>query len=150
MSIPDALMWDWLLLLTGMPEDEIAARRRKVEAGELHPKAVKQELARRLVADHRGEPAARAAEEEFERVFAAGGVPDDVPEAAAPAGQPLLKLLAAAGLAASNGEARRLIEQGAVTIDGDRAGDPFLELAPRAEPYLVKVGKRRFARLRVG
>lgn len=150
MSIPDALMWDWLLLLTGMPGDEIAARRRKVEAGELHPKAIKQELARRLVADHRGEAAARAAEEEFERVFAAGGVPDDVPEIAATAGQPLLKLLAAAGLAASNGEARRLIEQGAVTIDGDRAGDPFLELAPRAEPYLIKVGKRRFARLRVG
>jgi tyrosyl-tRNA synthetase len=150
MSIPDALMWDWLLLLTGMPENEIAARHRGVEAGELHPKAIKQELARRLVADHHGEVAACAAEEEFERVFAAGGVPDDVPEIAAPAGQPLLKLLAAAGLAASNAEARRLIEQGAVTIDGDRAGDPFLELAPRAEPYLVKVGKRRFARLRVG
>lgn len=149
MSIPDALMWDWLLLLTGMPEDEIAARRHKVGSGELHPKAVKQELARKLVSDHHGMAAATAAGEEFERVFAAGGVPDDVPEAAAEAGQPLFKLLAAAGLTSSNGEARRLVDQGAVTIDGERAGDPFLELATRPEPYLVKVGKRRFARLRI-
>ena len=150
MSIPDALMWDWLLLLTDAPAAEIEDRRRRVAAGELHPKEVKQELARRLVADHHGAAAARAAEEEFARVFAAGGVPDEVPEAAVAAGLPLFKQLAAAGLAASNAEARRLVEQGAVTIEGEPAGDPFLQLPARAEGYLVKVGKRRFARLRVG
>jgi len=149
MSIPDRLMWDWLLLLTDAPAAEIEARRHRVEAAELNPKEVKQELARRLVADHHGEAAARAAEEEFERVFAAGGVPDEVPETAVAAGEPLFKLLAAAGLAASNAEARRLVEQGAVTVDGERTGDPFLQLDAHAEPYLVKVGKRRFARLRI-
>jgi len=149
MSIPDELMWDWLLLLTDAPETEIGERRKQVEAGELHPKTVKQQLARRLVTDHHDAAAARAAEEEFERVFAGGGVPDEVPEHAAEAGQPLFKLVAAAGLAASNGEARRLVEQGAVSVDGDKASDPFQELAPRPEPYLLKVGKRRFCRLRV-
>jgi tyrosyl-tRNA synthetase len=149
MSIPDSLMWDWYLLLTDIPQGEIAHRRAQVEAGELHPKKVKAELARRLVAEFHGEEAARQAESEFESVFAGGGVPDDVPEVELEGTWPLVKLLAAADLAPSNAEARRLIQQGAVTIDGERAGDPFLELAPRPEPYLFKVGKRRFAKVRL-
>jgi tyrosyl-tRNA synthetase len=149
MSIPDSLMWDWYLLLTDVPEREIAGRRARVEAGELHPKKVKQELARRLVADFHGDAAAHQAESEFEAVFAGGGVPEDVPEHELEGTWSLIKLLAAADLAPSNAEARRLLQQGAVTIDGERAGDPFLELAPRPEPYLFKVGKRRFARVRL-
>lgn len=149
MSIPDTLMWSWLLLLTDLPEDDIAERRARVEAGELHPKEVKVDLARRLVAWLHGEEAAAAAHEEFERVFAGGGVPDEVPEVAVEAGLPLAKLLVAAGLAASNADARRLIDQGAVHVDGERLADPFAEL-PAGEPRLVKVGKRRFARVRVG
>jgi tyrosyl-tRNA synthetase len=147
MSIPDSLMWDWYLLLTDLPEAEIAARRQRVEAGELHPKAVKQELARRLVAAYHGEEAARKAEEAFEKVFAGGGVPDEVSELQLPGAWSLLKLLPAAGLATSNAEARRLVLQGAVAIDGERVDDPFRELPVRAEPYLFKVGKRRFARV---
>jgi tyrosyl-tRNA synthetase len=152
MSIPDTLMWDWLLLLTDVEEAEIAARRRAVQAGELHPKHVKQELARRIVADYHGEAAAREAEDEFERVFASGGVPDEVPEVRVDATAPLYKVIVSAGLAASNNEARRLVVQGAVSIDGETAsGDdaPARTLAPRAEPYLLKVGKRRFARVRI-
>ncbi|HKV10925.1 MAG TPA: tyrosine--tRNA ligase [Thermoanaerobaculia bacterium] len=149
MSIPDALMWNWLLLLTDVPESELAERRTRVEAGELHPKKVKQELARHLVARFHGEEAARQAEAEFESVFAGGGVPEDVPEKELSGAWTLVKLLAAAELAASNAEARRLVDQGAVHIDGERAGDPFLELLPRPEPYLFKVGKRRFARVRL-
>jgi tyrosyl-tRNA synthetase len=149
MSIPDGPMWDWLLLLTDLPEEEIAARRARVEAGALHPKEVKVDLARRLVTWLHGAAAAEAAHAEFERVFAAGGVPDEVPEVTVPAGLPLTKLLVAAGLAASNADARRLVDQGAVHVDGERLGDPFAEL-PAGEPRLVKVGKRRFARVHVG
>ena len=149
MSIPDPLMWNWYLLLTNVPEREIEERRARMAAGDLHPKAVKQELARRLVAEFHGEEAARQAEAEFEAVFAGGGVPDEVPEIALAGAWPLGKLLPAAGLAASNAEARRLIQQGAVSIDGERADDPFHELAPRSDPYLFKVGKRRFARVRL-
>ncbi len=147
MSIPDALMWDWYLLLTDLPRVEIERRRAAVAAGELHPKRIKQELARRLTADYHGEEAARRAEAEFEKVFTAGGMPQEVPDHAIDGSRPLLKLLADAGLAPSNAEARRLVEQGAVAIDGARAADPFHELPPRAEPYLFKVGKRRFARI---
>jgi tyrosyl-tRNA synthetase len=150
MSIPDTLMWDWALLLTDLPASEIAARQRAVAAGDLHPKTVKQELARALVTQFHGPQAAVAAQEEFERVFAGGGAPEEVAECALPAGTALQKALVDAGLAPSGNEARRLVQQGAVTIDGERASDAALALAARQEPYLLKVGKRRFARLRIG
>ncbi len=149
MSIPDSLMWDWYLLLTDLPEAEIAHRKRQAESGEQNPKTFKQELGRRLVASFHGDAAAEEAVAAFEKVFAAGGVPDDVPELSFTAGSPLARALAEAGLAPSNNEARRLIQQGAVSIDGERVSDPALVLAPGAEPYLVKVGKRRFARITV-
>ncbi len=149
MSIPDELMWDWILLLTDLPEATLEERKRRVADGSLHPKAVKQELARFLVEQFHDADAARAAEEEFEQVFAQGGVPDDVPEHTADAGTALFKLLAGAEMASSNSEARRLVQQGAVSVDGDRVEDPFAELPPRDEPYLLKVGKRRFAHIKV-
>ena len=149
MSIPDALMWDWYLLLTDLPRPEIERRRSGVAAGEIHPKQVKQDLGRMLVAAYHGDAAAHLAEAEFANVFSAGGVPDDIPDHTLEGSRTLLKLLAETGLAASGGEARRLIEQGAVTVDGARAADPFLELAPRSSPFLLKVGKRRFARVHI-
>jgi tyrosyl-tRNA synthetase len=149
MSIPDELMWDWWLLLTDLPEEEIEERREKAEAGELHPKKLKQELARHLVATYHDEDAAAAAEREFEKVFASGGLPDDVPEVEIEGPCRLSNLLAKAGLAASNKEAFRLVKQGAVAIDGERVEDPALELPVRSEPYIFKVGKRRFARVNV-
>jgi tyrosyl-tRNA synthetase len=76
-------------------------------------------------------------------------VPEEVPEKELAGSWTLAKLLTAADLAPSNGEARRLIQQGAVAIDGARADDPFLELPPRPQPYLFKVGKRRFAHVRL-
>jgi tyrosyl-tRNA synthetase len=146
LSIPDTLMWDWLLLLTDLPKVEIESRRRAVAAGERHPKSVKQELARTIVGFFHGAEAARRAEEEFERVFGGGGggVPDEIAEVRLAGARALAALLVESGLAPSKNEARRLLEQGAVSIDGERAADGAAELAPRPSPYLFKVGKRRF------
>ena len=149
MSIPDDAMWTWLPLVTDWSAESIAERRRRVDAGELNPKSVKQELARDQVTLYHGAEAAAGAEREFDTVFGRGGLPDEIPETAHAGTWPLFKLLAEAGLAASNSAARRLVEQGAVAVDGRRAADPFAELAPRSDPYLVKVGKRRFAHLRL-
>jgi tyrosyl-tRNA synthetase len=149
MSIPDTLMWDWYLLLTDLPQEEITRRKEDLAAGRLHPRQAKVELARRLVAQFHGEAEAEAAAAEFDRVFAGGGVPDEVEEITLPGTWNLGKLLASAGLAASNGEARRLLTQGAVSVDGERVSDPNAELAPRPEGYLLKVGKRRFSRIRL-
>src|SRR5688572_22002687 len=150
MSIPDALMWDWLTLVTTMPAAEIADRRRRCESGELNPKTVKVELARALAAQFHGDSAASEAQTEFESVFAGGGVPDDIETLEVACGQPMQGLLAGAGLAPSKSEARRLLTQGAVTVDGEKVSDPFAVLPARAEPYLLKVGKRRWARLKIG
>jgi tyrosyl-tRNA synthetase len=149
MSIPDAILWNWFTLLTDLPESEIADLERRCEGGELNPKRAKMELARLLVAQFHGQEAAAAAEAEFESVFASRGVPEDVATVAVAGGQPLPALLQAAGLASSKSEARRLIDQGAVAIDGEKVSDGALELERRGEPYLVKVGKRRWARLQV-
>ncbi len=146
MSIPDELMWDWLLLLTSLDEQALSAKKAAVENGELHPKAVKQDLARQLVERFHGADAAAEAEREFESVFARGGEPDEVPEYTVAPGT-LIQLLNAAKLATSNSEARRLVQQGAVSLDGEKQSDPFAE--PAAGSYLVKVGKRRFARVTV-
>jgi tyrosyl-tRNA synthetase len=149
MSIPDQLMWDWYLLLTDVDGDELADNRRRVETGELHPKEIKQRLAGLLTARFHDEKAARTARREFERVFSRGGAPEDVPIFNTTSDEQLAKILVQQDLAASNKEAHRLVRQGAVAIDGERVTDPFASLAERDEPYLVKVGKRRFARLRV-
>ncbi len=148
MSLPDSLMWDWYLLLTKVSEEEIAAMKGEVSEGRLHPKKVKQRLARYIVSFLHHEEDAIAAETEFEKIFAQGGLPDNIPEVTL-VGPPftLPHTLARANLAKSNGEARRLIQQGAVALDGEKCIDPFFVVEPRPEPYLVKVGKRRFARI---
>ncbi len=149
MSIPDELMWDWYLLLTELSESEIEVRRAKVAAGDLHPKTAKQELATRLTTDFHGVEAAAQAAAEFDKVFADGGLPEEIPHHAIEGPMVLPRILAQSGLAASNNEARRLVQQGAVTIDGERSSDPFAELTARQEPYVFKVGKRRFAKIQI-
>ena len=149
MSIPDELMWDWYLLLTELSDSEIEERRRAVAAGDLHPKHVKQELATRLATDLHDEAAALRAAAEFDKVFAAGGLPEDIPLHAIEGPLALPRILTQTGLATSNNEARRLIQQGAVTIDGERSSDPFLELTAQQESYVFKVGKRRFAKIQI-
>ncbi|MDH5580244.1 MAG: tyrosine--tRNA ligase, partial [Betaproteobacteria bacterium] len=149
MSIPDDLMWDWLLLLTDTDEAAIRAEKAAVSNGEMHPKKVKENLARALVDQFHGSAAAKEAGEEFERIFAGGGTPDDVPETTMRQ-QPTHWALKQAGLVASLNEAKRLLDQGAVSIDGEPLRGGWFQhhddLVARNEPYLVKVGRRRFAR----
>ena len=150
MSIPDSLMWDWFLLLTDLPQQEIETRKSAVARGEAHPMEQKHALAAAIVRDFHGAEQAVLAAQEFRRVFSAKGVPEEIEHIAIGAPLPLAKLLVEAGLAASNAEGRRLSEQGAVSIDEARAADPFVELPTRSDPYFFKVGKRRFARGQVG
>src|SRR6267142_671038 len=119
MSISDGLMWRYYELLSRRSLAEIDALRRE------HPKTAKSELAKEIVARYHGPEAARAAEEQFELVHKRREVPEDVEERvvsreAGADAVPLAKTLAQLGLAASGSEARRLIAQGGVSIDGDR------------------------------
>jgi tyrosyl-tRNA synthetase len=149
LSLSDELMWRYYELCTRISPETLAAMREAVARGELHPKRAKEGLALRIVADFHGEDAAREAREEFERVFAAHGEPDEMPELHRPAGScDLLGLLVEAGLAASRSEAQRLVRQGAVALDGERVDPDSREFEARpGERRTIKVGKRRFARV---
>jgi tyrosyl-tRNA synthetase len=145
MSVSDELMWRYYELLTDIPADEIAALRAKCESGEINPRNAKTDLARLIITDFHSVEAAAAAAEEFERRFVAKEVPDEIDEAKIAAGEyRLAELLADVGLAASKGEARRLIEQGGVKVNGEKAADAKAEIGIGGEATLIQVGKRRF------
>jgi tyrosyl-tRNA synthetase len=151
MSISDELMWRYYLLCTDVSEEGIEEMKRLVASRTLHPMRVKEGLAMRIVSAFHSEAAAREALEEFRRVFGKKETPDDVPETRFAAGDGkvfLPKLLVTLGLASSNGEAMRLIQQGGVQLDGRKLAPTTRELAvsPGAS-HLLKVGKRRFARV---
>jgi tyrosyl-tRNA synthetase len=151
MSISDALMWRYWLLLSDRTEAEVEADRDRVTAGELHPMEAKKALARSVVGDFHSPEAADAAQAEFEHVFSARNLPQDIPEIAIDAsGERILlaKAVVMAGLASSNSDARRLIQQGGVKVEGEQMRDINATLATdAADPILVQVGKRKYARL---
>jgi tyrosyl-tRNA synthetase len=151
MSVSDELMWRYWTLLTDQPPSEIDIRKRRVASGERHPMEVKFELARTITTDFHNAAAAHTAEEHFRTVHQRRERPDDIEKITIVASSEprlLAKILLEAGLAPSNGEARRLLQQGAVKIDGEPQRDPFASLTvDSGRSYLVQVGKRRFARL---
>ena len=151
MSVSDELMWRYFELLSFRPGPEIRGLRDQVAAGG-NPRDVKFELAGELVGRFHGEGAAAAAKDAFIRQFQDRAMPDEMAEVdvEAPAGGRLgiANLLKAADLVASNSEAFRLIQQGAVKIDGERVEDRGLEIAA-GTTHVYQVGKRRFARVRV-
>jgi len=152
MSVSDDLMWRYWLLLTDREEGEITALKGAVETGDRHPMEVKKELAGVIVGELCSPDAAAAARREFERVFSARDLPSEIPEvelAVAGASVLLSKVLRDSGLAASNSEARRLIQQGGVRVDGEIERNPKAEIATVAEEsVLLRAGKRRFVRVR--
>ncbi len=151
MSISDEVMWTYYELLTDVPPEELARWRAEADAGRLNPRDVKAQLARRLVAEFHSEAAARRAEEEFTRIFRERGLPSEIPvfHLAASVGErvELARVLVNSGLAPSMREARRLIEQGGVQVDGERLADPRAYIVVKPE-FIVQVGKRRFLRIR--
>ena len=150
MRVRDELMVKYLRLVTDVHPDEVDRIAAGLAGGELHPGETKRRLAREIVALYHDAEAARAAEHRFDVAFRERGVPDDVPEF--PLGERavwfLPALLTAAGLCASRSEARRMVAQGAVRLDGQPLSDPTAELAAAdLAGKVVQVGKRRFARL---
>jgi tyrosyl-tRNA synthetase len=150
MSVSDALMPKYLRLLTDLPDAEVEA----LLAEGVNPRDAKLRLAEALVARYHGAAAGAAAKARFVRVISEKRPPEEMPDAAVPAGpQPAWALVKACGFAKSNSEARRLVEQGAVTFlrEGE---EPVVAGAdatwtPRTGD-VVKVGGRKYARLKVG
>ncbi len=151
MSIPDALMPRYFALTTGWLPERVAAIVASIESGELAPVAAKRLLARTIVDLYHGEGAGKSAEDEFDRIFKDGSAPTDVQEFVITSGEfpiTLARLLATAGLATSNKEGRRKIEQGGVRIEGEKVTDPDVEVtADEINGKLLQLGKRAWARI---
>ncbi len=148
LSISDELMWRYYELLSARSLDEIAEMKRQVERGELHPKKAKEMLALEITARFHDEAAAQEAKEAFDSLFKQKQIPDDIPEVELEPGIWICKALVDAGLEPSNSQARRDIKQGAVRIDREKIADDQLKLEPGE--YILQVGKRKFARAKVG
>lgn len=152
MSIPDDRLFEYWRLLTDRDGKDIAALESACAAGKENPRNVKAALARHLVSFFHGAEAAARAETHFQNIFVQKGAPDDVEEftmdggSAAPNAD-LATLLTRAGLVPSKTEARRMLRQGAVYINGERQEEKAAYIAKDGD--LFKVGKRRFARLRL-
>lgn len=153
MSIPDEPMREWFELLTDQPAEEIA---RLCDPAVTHPMEAKKRLGKEIVRFYHGEQAAEEAAAEWSRRFQSGKDPTEIPEiplaagAAADGHLPVLRLLVELGLAKSNNEARRLVQQGGVTIGPDRARitDPLAVIAV-SDGLVVRVGSKRVVRVRL-
>ncbi len=142
MSIKDELIVPYMECLTDIPMDEIRETEKKMEKGS-NPKESKMQLARAIVALYHGDAAAAHAEEEFNNVFKDKGVPEEMPEINVEEGSTLIDVIVSHKLASSKSDARRLVEQGGVTLN-DRM---ITEINAKVEEGIVKVGKRKFAKL---
>jgi len=152
MSIPDNLMIRYFELVTDVSLNEIDQIKINLENDNLHPQDVKKKLAREIVKLYHGQNAALIAEEEFEKVFKKKLYPEEMKELVLKKDNLkegkiwLIKLIALSGLVNSKSEARRLIEQGGVKINGEKVDDPNLDLTVK-EGMVIKIGKLNFVKL---
>jgi tyrosyl-tRNA synthetase len=150
MSIPDELMWSYYELVTDRTPQEIAALKKEVSGGALHPMDAKMRLAQDVVSGFHGEIPARKAADHFQRVFRDRQAPEEARVEYLPLGpaRKLMALLVDLKLVSSRSEAERLIKQGGVEIDGVRIDDPRkeIDLSQPAE-FLLRAGKKKFVRV---
>jgi tyrosyl-tRNA synthetase len=154
MSISDELMETYFRLCTDVPEEEIALIKKELKEGEVNPAEVKRRLAREIVQIYHGEAEAERAQSHFDRVFKERKLPENIPECELPPElvKPdgtiwIVKLITGLNLASSNSEARRLIEQGGVKLNGETVSSVELEIKPNSGD-VIQVGKRRFAKIK--
>ena len=149
LSVPDKLIYDYFLLATDIPPGELAEVKQQLHGADVNPRDLKRRLARTLVTMYHGAQAAAAAEEEFDRIFIKKDLPDEIPEVVIKIDNGkvgIIRLLTETNLASSNSEARRLIEQGGVSVDGKRVNDQN-DMIEVTRSIVVKVGKRRFVKV---
>jgi tyrosyl-tRNA synthetase len=147
LSISDTLMWRYYELLSAKSLDEIAVLKAGVENGTLHPKRVKEALAIEITARFHSDAAAEGAHAEFERVHAQSEIPSEMDEFTLQGPIWIAKALVDCALSPSTSQARREIKQGSVKIDQNKLSDEQYQL--EIGEYILQVGKRKFARLKV-
>ncbi len=148
LSIPDSLIYTYYELTTDIPNAGLAEIKKNLENPAVNPRDIKRALARRLVAMYYNEETALESEKEFDNIFVKKGLPDEVPEFKVEGLKEieLVELMVITGSAPTKSEARRLLQQGGVTIDGAKVED--LKYVVKLEnPFILKVGKRKFYKI---
>jgi len=150
MSISDPLMFRYYELLTDESLSQIERWRREVKENTVHPKHLKSQLAKVVVSDFWGEEEAEKAAQEFERVFKFKEIPSDVEEIKLEkSGVELIDLLVSKNIFPSRGEAKRMIRQGGVYLDGKRVTDIGLKIdSGEKKDFILKIGKRKFFKIK--
>ncbi len=149
LSIPDELIYPYFELVTDVSIDSLPEIKTRAEKD---PRNTKHELAFTITRMYHGEMAAKQAREYFEKTVIKKDIPDDAPELSFDAGSEhrLLDIIADAGLTSSNGETKRMMKQGGVSLNDEKIKDPGFSITFEADDeYVLKVGKRKFARLSV-
>ncbi len=146
MSIPDELIYSYFELVTDVTLEELQEIKAQLEDPSVNPVVLKRRLARTLVRMYHGEAAAREAEQHFDLVHKKKEIPEDIPEYKLKSSKRLIDLMVEVGLVGGKSEARRLIRQGGVRLDGQTVKDELLELQPDGQRVL-KVGKRKFLKI---
>jgi len=146
MSIPDELIYTYFELVTGSSLDELSEIKKQLESDGVNPMELKKKLAREITGLYHGEKASLEAEREFGNIFSKGNIPDDIQETNASEGDLIVDIMVKSDLTSSKGEARRLITQGAVRINGDKISDKDQTLSNEKE-QILKAGKRRFLKI---
>ncbi len=144
MSVPDSLIMGYFELLTDVPDRELEEFRQGLKSENINPMELKKRLAREIITQLYDQKAATEAEGHFERTVQKREIPEEIPEYHVSLQGSLSKLIVDIGLVKSRSEANRLIAQGAVSIDGKKISS---NIAPVKSGSIIKVGKRRFAKV---
>jgi tyrosyl-tRNA synthetase len=147
LSIPDTLIYQYFELATDVSTRDLERIKKTLSDPNTNPRDTKRSLAQTFVRMYHSQEAAVAAEEEFDRIFVDKSIPDTIEEFTVSAPLTITALIAEAKLAASKSEARRLVDQGGVSIDGERVSDPNAAL-PEKKEFILKVGKRKFLKIK--
>ena len=150
LSISDDLIYTYFELATDVPNSKLQEIKKTLENPETNPRNIKRELAKALVKMYHSQEAADQAEEEFDRIFIKKEIPDDIPEFNFEAGEKeigIVELIVKVKFASSKGEAKRLVSQGGVSINGDKIDDINKTIALDGE-QILKVGKRKFIKIK--
>jgi tyrosyl-tRNA synthetase len=149
LRIPDNLIYSYFELASDIPNSDLVGIKKQLEDSSVNPRDVKRRLARTFVRMYHSDAAAKEAEAQFDKIFIDKEIPDNIEEYVIPNGTEVASLVSfmlASKLATSKGDARRLIEQGGVSIDGERVNDVNAQV-PVTKQFILKVGKRRFLKV---
>ena len=148
MSIPDEIMLEYYKYVSGLAEDKFEEIESGLKDGSLHPNEVKKDLAQLIVSMFHGEDSGKEMRVQFENVFKKKKLPDEIPDFKLEEETLIVDLLVASKLLSSKGEARRMIQQNAVSIvDGEKVGSIDFKVDLSFQGQVIKVGKRKFLRL---